>query len=158
MDYDDPFFKTLQPQNEKQRNFVYWVLMTHAHGRDTRYGHIPHAGINPIVDVFYSSLGNAILAQQVAELHHTFDVETQKRMEELALMAGKASDDATSLGSALMAFEEEMVRRGETRFTLELERRSMGGWSINKMVHEPSILKAVVAYCLRRLNKDPRNK
>lgn len=155
MDYDDPFFKSLRPETQKQQQFIWWVMMTHTDGRDGRFGHIPKFGINPHFDVFYTSLATTIQAQQIAEIAHTLDVETQKRMEELALTARNAGDLATQLGSALMTFEQEMVKRGETRFTLQLERGTLGRWSINKLVNEPSLSDAVVAYCLRRLNKQP---
>lgn len=153
MDYDDPFFKTLRPQTADQQHFIYWVMMTHTHGADTRFGRIPKAGTNPIFDVFYSSLATAYRAFKVAEMHETMDEATRKRLEELSVMAGKVGDEAASIGSALQTLEERLVENGELRIHIQLDRTSNGHWTVNQMAVGDSMRDAIVAYCLKRIEK-----
>lgn len=159
MDYDDDFFKKLRPQTQDQQHFIYWILMTHTNGADARYGNIPKAGINPIFDVFYSSLATAYRAFKVAEMHETMDEATRKRLEELSLLAGKVGDDAASIGSALLTLEQRLVESNEPRLHMQIERTSRGHWTVNQMAHGDTLKDAIVNYCTKRIEKiKPRKK
>jgi len=153
IDYTDPFFGKLEPQNEQQQKLLYWVMMTHEKTGKPRYGRIPGFGVDPLYDLVYTSIGMAGMSLRILEMSEVADEAARKKLAEMALTAGNATDTATAIGSALLTLEDELVKADEPRIHLQIERTSGGRWIVNQAAHGASLMDAVVAYCERRIGR-----
>lgn len=166
MDYTDKFFQTLKPASEQQQHFIYWVMMTQiVSGKkipiptvQPRYGRLPGYGISAIHDVFYNSLHVSMQAMRVCEMADLMDEATNKRLEEMALLANSSVDAAAAIGSALLTLEEELVKNKQPLVHIQFERTSGGRWIVNQNAQGATLLEATVAYCTKRIAKLPKNK
>lgn len=158
MDYSEDFFLKLKPENEQQKRFIYWVMMTHANNGHPRYGRLPGYGISVLHDVFYTSLHTTMQAMRLCEMADVMEAATKKRLEEMALLANSQTDAASAIGSALLTLEDEMIKAGQPQVHIQFDRTSGGSWIVNQTARGTTLLEATVAYCTMKINKIPRNK
>ncbi len=154
MDYDEKFYRDLQPPSETHKHLVTWVYMVNLNGRP-RYGRIPSPADSPLHGIAYASIYSALMAVQMIDLSAMASAAAREEMEKAAVRASKVTDTAANIGSALLTLEERLTENDEPIIHIQLQRTTGGRWIVNNSIHGENLDDAVAKYVSKRLSKVP---
>lgn len=154
MDYDDKFYRDLVPPSETHKHLVIWSYMVNLNGRP-RYGRSPAPTDSPLHAIAYSSIYSSLMAVKMVDLAEMADQAARDEMERAAVRAGKVTDTAANIGSALLTLEETLKENDEPVIHIQLQRTTGGRWIVNNSIHGDTLDDAVAKYVVKRLSKFP---